>query len=66
MQWFVHTPNWSALMPKPAHTKHINITRRTTPRPVSQDKDAERFRLRLVNDQLRADLALQRELKEWV
>lgn len=51
-------------MAKPAHTKHINITRRTAPRPVSQDKDAERFRLRLTNDQKRADLALQRELRE--
>lgn len=51
-------------MAKPKHTKHINITRRTAPRPASQDKDAERFRLRLVNDQRRADLALQRELRE--
>ncbi|MFJ5538586.1 hypothetical protein [Vreelandella titanicae] len=50
-------------MAKPAHTKNVTITRRTTPRPVSQDKDAERFRLRLVNDQLRADLALQRDQK---
>jgi len=51
-------------MAKPAHTKHITITRRTERRPVSQDKDAERFRLRLVNDQLRADLALERSLQE--
>nr|WP_287018632.1 hypothetical protein [Halomonas sp.] len=50
-------------MAKPAHTKHITITRRTAPRPVSQDKDAERFRLRLVNDQKRADLALERDQK---
>jgi len=48
-------------MAKPAHTKHITITRRTAPRPVSQDKDAERFRL--VNDQKRADLALERDQK---
>lgn len=51
-------------MAKPKHTKHINITRRTAPRPVSQDKDAERFRLRLSIDQRRADLALQRSLRE--
>lgn len=51
-------------MPKPAHTKGITITRRTAPATVSQDKDAERFRLRLVNDQLRADLALKRSLQE--
>ena len=51
-------------MAKPAHTKHITITRRTAPRPVSQDKDAERFRLRLANDQKRADLALKRSLQE--
>lgn len=48
-------------MPKPKHTKHITITRRTTPRPVSQDKDAERFALRLFIDQRHADLALQRD-----
>lgn len=50
-------------MAKPAHTKHINITRRTAPRPVSQDKDAERFRLRLANDHKRDELALQRQLR---
>lgn len=48
-------------MAKPKHTKHINIKRRTERRPVSQDKDAERFALRLINDQRRADLALQRD-----
>lgn len=48
-------------MAKPAHTKGINITRRTAPRPVSQDKDAERFKLRLSIDQRRAELALQRD-----
>ncbi|WP_185858868.1 hypothetical protein [Vreelandella populi] len=50
-------------MAKPAHTQHISITRRTERRSVSHDKDAERFRLRLMNDQKRADLALQRELR---
>ncbi len=51
-------------MAKPKYTKRINITRRTERRPASQDKDAERFRLRLANDHKRDDLALRRELKE--
>ncbi|NYT74223.1 hypothetical protein HZU72_17570 [Halomonas sp. QX-2] len=52
-------------MAKPPHTKHIRIASRPTARRRDvDDKDAERFRLRLTNDQRRADLALQRQLKE--
>lgn len=51
-------------MAKPAHTRHINITRRTERRPASQDKDAERFRLRRDIDQRLADMQLERSLQE--
>lgn len=52
-------------MAKPAHTKHIRIASRpTSKRRDLDDKDAERFRLRLTNDQKRADLALERSLRE--
>lgn len=54
-------------MAKPKHTKRINITRRTDQRRSALlDKDAERFRLQRDIDQRHADLALQRELREWV
>lgn len=51
-------------MAKPRHTRRITITRRTAPRPVSQDKDAERFRLRRDIDQRLADMQLERSLQE--
>lgn len=52
-------------MAKPAHTKHIRIASRpASKRRDLDDKDAERFRLRLANDQRRADMALQRQLME--
>lgn len=53
-------------MAKPAHTRNITITRRTERRPVSQDKDSERFRLRRDIDQRLADMQLERSLqKVW-
>lgn len=50
-------------MTKPAHTKHIKISSRPATKR-RDDADAERFRLRLSIDQRRADLALERSLKE--
>ncbi|MCC4288481.1 hypothetical protein [Vreelandella aquamarina] len=53
-------------MAKPRHTKRIELSHAKPGVARKYREDAERFALRLVNDQKRADLALQRELREWV
>ncbi|MGE6778297.1 hypothetical protein ACQKFL_11720 [Vreelandella titanicae] len=52
-------------MAKPPHTKHIRIASRApSKRRDLEDAEAKRFALRLTNDQLRADMALARQLRE--
>lgn len=51
-------------MAKPAHTKHITITRASMSKQKSYKDDGEEYRLRRQIDQRLSDLRLERELRE--